>query len=133
MLFRSPTLAMSTTTMTDDDAPTSAYATPMSSIISLYPAAPDALDENCVVGLFLASTSTAWSGSPLLQSQQHLPSPIHYPPTTPLQIQSLFNTNTGCCCTPISSTCTDFDVFSGCAFHHSFYNSTFTSNSKTTI
>ena len=76
-----------TTTMTDDDTPTSAYATPMSSIISLYPAAPDALDENSVVDLFLASTSTAWSGSPLVQSQ-HLPSPIHHP-TTPLPPNSL--------------------------------------------
>ena len=56
--FDPPTPAMSTTTMTDDDTPTSAYATPMYSIISLYPASPDAFDQNCVVDLFLASTST---------------------------------------------------------------------------
>ena len=83
------TPAMSTTsttmTMTDDDAPTSAYATPMSSIISLYPP-PDALDENSVVDLFLASSPTAWSGSPLLPTPPHLPpiqvsSPIHFPTT----------------------------------------------------
>ena len=72
-------------TMTDDNTPSSAYATPMSSIISLYPP-PDALDENSVVDLFLASSSTAWSGSPLLPTPPHLPpiqvsSPIHFPTT----------------------------------------------------
>ena len=77
------TPAMSMTTMTDDDdRATSVYATPMSSIISLYPA-PDAVDENSVVDLFLASSSTAWSASPFPPPHQPISSPTHYP-TTPL-------------------------------------------------
>ena len=52
---------------------------------ALYPP-PDALDENSIVDLFLALSSTAWSGSPLLPSPPHLPpihvsSPIHFPTT----------------------------------------------------
>ena len=74
----------------------------MSSIISLYPP-PDALDENSVVDLFLASSSTAWSGSPLLPTPPHLPpiqvsSPIHFPTT----ILPHSPTNNNHCLTPDS-------------------------------
>ena len=111
--------AMSTaTTMTDDDTLASAYATPMSSIISLYPA----LDENRVVDLYLASSSTDRSGS--TTSTTHiifniLPNNL----SSKFTQQSLFqvnvkfiSNNTGC--SSISSTSTfSFSVFSGCAFH----------------
>ena len=85
---------MSTMTMTDDDTPTSAYATPMSSIISLHPV-PDSLDENRAVYLFLASPP-AWAASPPLSPHLPISSPMHYPTT------SLPNSPNTFCFTPNS-------------------------------
>jgi hypothetical protein len=104
--FEPPTPTMSSTTTTDDDIPTSAYATPMSSVLlssSLGPV-PGALYENG-----LASSSTAWSASPppqLPPPQLPISSPIRFPttilPNSPNSLYSTPNSPTATAVTPVA-------------------------------
>ena len=102
--FEPPTPTMSSTTTTDnDDIPTSAYATPISSVMlssSLSPAS-DALYENG-----LASSSTAWSTSlppQLPPLQLPISPPIRFPTTIlPNSPNSLYLTPNSPTATPVA-------------------------------